>query len=87
MTLETLDLLAMAGIVLGFMLTVVGGALTWLRADIAQLNDSLRATGAKVDALIQVFLAGAPARDSIANSPGPGYVDPARLGHSSEGIE
>ena len=87
MTLETADLLAIAGIVLGSTLAVVGGALAWLRADIAELNTSLRATGAKVDALIQVFFAGALARDSIANSPGPSCVDPAQLGCSSEKAE
>ena len=87
MTLEAADLLAIAGIVLGSMLTVVGGALAWLRADIALLNDSLRATAAKVDALIQALLAGVLVRDSVANSPEPGCVDPGELGHSSEGIE
>lgn len=87
MTLETADLLAIAGIVFGSMLAVVGGALAWLRADIAALNDSLRATGAKVDALIQVVLAGALARDSKANSLGPSRGDPAQLGHSSQRIE
>ena len=39
MTLEAADLLAIAGIVLGSMLAVVGGALAWLRADIAKLDD------------------------------------------------
>lgn len=87
MTLETADLLAIAGIVLGSMLAVVGGALAWLRADIAQLDDRLRATGAKVDALIRVFLAGALARDSKANSPGTRRAGPAQLGHSPERIE
>ncbi|MCY3958315.1 MAG: hypothetical protein OXG65_08475 [Chloroflexi bacterium] len=87
MTLETADLLAIAGIVLGSMLAVVGGALAWLRADIAKLDDRQRATGATVDALIQVFLAGALAQDSKANSLGPSRTGPAQLGHSSERIE
>lgn len=87
MTLETADLLAIARIVFGSMLAVVGGALAWLRADIAELNDSLRATGTKVDALIQVFLAGVRARDSNANSPGPSRAGPAQIGHSAERIE
>jgi len=87
LTLETADLLAIAGIVLGSMLAVVGGASAWLRADIAKLNVGLRATGAKVDALIQVFLAGYVARDAIAKSPRPRDVDPAQLRPSSEGIE
>jgi len=87
LTLEAADLLAIAGIALVSLLAVVGGALAWLRADIAKSNDSLRATGAKVEVLIQAFLAGAPARDSMASSPGPGSVDPAELRRSSEGIE
>jgi len=87
LTLETADLLAIAGIVLGSTLAVVGGALAWLRADIAALNDSLRATGTKVDALIQVILAGARARDSNADLPGPNRAGPAKLGYSSERIE
>ncbi|MDE2902148.1 MAG: hypothetical protein OXP73_03870 [Chloroflexota bacterium] len=87
MTLETADLLAIAGIVLGSTLAVVSGALAWLRADIADLSGSLRATGAKVDALIQVVLAGASARDSKANSPRTGRAGPAQLGRSPERIE
>ena len=87
MTLETADLLAIAGIVLGSMLAVVGGALAWLRADIAKLDDRLRATGAKVDALIRVFLAGALARDSNADLPRPNRAGPAQIGHFAERIE
>jgi len=87
MTLEAADLLAIAGIILGSTLAVVGGALAWLRAEIAELNDSLRATGAKVDTLIQVFLTGVLARGSTANSPGPSSGDPAQLGRSTEEIQ
>ena len=65
MTLETADLLAIAGIVLGSMLAVVGGALAWLRADIAKLDDRQRATDAKVDSLTQTLLATALARNPL----------------------
>ena len=51
------------------MLAVVGGALAWLRADIAQLNDSLRATGAKVDSLTQTLLASALVRSPLGSPP------------------
>ena len=71
MTLETADLLAIAGIVLGSMLTVVGGALAWLRADIAKLDDRQRATDAKVDSLTQTLLATALARNPLVPPPDP----------------
>ena len=86
MTLETADLLAIAGIVLGSMLAVVGGALAWLRADIARLDDRQRASGARVDGLIQVFSARSPARDSRVNVHGLGNFDSAPSGSSSKGI-
>ena len=71
MTLETADLLAISGIVLGSMLAVVGGALAWLRADIAKLDDRQRATDAKVDSLTQTLLASALVRSPISSPPDP----------------
>ena len=56
MTLTAADLLTITGAILGPMLIVGGGALAWLRADIARLderqssdNASLRAELAKLD--------------------------------------
>ena len=69
MTLEAVDLLAIAGIVLASALAVIGSAVAWLRSDIAQLVDRLRATSAKVDALTWVLLAGALARGPLAAPP------------------
>ena len=51
------------------MLAVVGGALAWLRADIAKLDDRQRATDAKVDALTQAVRASALTRDPLATTP------------------
>jgi len=71
LTLETADLLAIAGIVLGSMLAVVGGALAWLRADIAKLDDRQRATDAKLDSLTQSLLASVLARNPLVPPPDP----------------
>ena len=81
MTLETADLLAIAGIVLGSMLAVVGGALAWLRADIAKLDDRQRATDAKVDSLTQTLLASALARSPLSTPPDPPAPSPPPEDH------
>lgn len=69
MTLETADLLAIAGIVFGSMLAVVGGALAWLRADIAKLDQCQRATGTKVGSLTQELRTNALARNPLTTRP------------------
>ena len=63
------------------MLAVVGGALAWLRADIALLNDSLRATAAKVDSLTQTLPASALARSPISSPPDPPTPSPSTEAH------
>ncbi len=63
------------------MLAVVGGALAWLRADIALLNDSQRATAAKVDSLTQTLLASALARSPISSPPDPPAPSPPNEAH------
>ena len=69
MTLETADLLAIAGIVLRLLLAVMGGTLAWLKLDIRDLRTELHAVDAKVDVLTQTLLASALARDTLADSP------------------
>ena len=87
MTLEPADLLAIAGIVLGSTLAVVGGALAWLRADIAKLDDRQRATDAKVDSLTQTLLATALARNPLVpppdlqTPPSPSESEPLKTAH------
>ena len=76
MTLEAADLLAIAGIVLGSMLAVVGGALAWLLADIAKLDDRQRATDAKVDSLTQTLLASALVRSPLVSPSDPPAPSP-----------
>ena len=49
MTLTAADLLTIAGAILGPMLIVGGGALAWLRADIARLDERQSAELAKLD--------------------------------------
>ncbi len=79
MTLETADLLAIAGIVLTLLLAAMGGTLAWLksdirdlrtetRADMRDLRAEIRAVDAKVDALTQAILASALARDPLPTS-------------------
>ena len=76
MTLETADLLAIAGVVLPILLAVVGGALAWMksdirdlrtemRADMQDLRTEIRAVNSKVDALTQAILASALIRDPL----------------------
>lgn len=43
MTLETADLLAIAGVVLPILLAVGGGALAWMKSDIRDLRTEMRA--------------------------------------------
>ena len=58
------------------MLAVVGGALAWLRADIAKLDDRQRATDTKVGSLTQTLLASALARSPLGTPPDPPTPSP-----------
>ncbi|MDE2902144.1 MAG: hypothetical protein OXP73_03850 [Chloroflexota bacterium] len=73
MTLETADLLAIAGIVLPLLLAVVGGTLAWLKSDIRDLRTEtraeIRAINARVDVLTQAIFASALARGSLVDTP------------------
>ena len=83
MTLETADLLAIAGIVLPLLLAVVGGTLAWLKSDIRDLRTEsraetqalraeIRAVNGRVDMLTQAILASALARGPLVATPGAG---------------
>ena len=73
MTLETADLLAIAGIVLALLLAVVGGPLAWLKSDIRDLRTEtrteIRAVNARVDVLTQAIFASALARGPLVDTP------------------
>ena len=62
-TLETADLLAIAGIVLPLLLAVMGGTLAWLKSDIRDLRAETRAVNTRVDVLTQAILASALVRN------------------------
>ena len=72
-TLETADLLAIAGIVLPLLLAVVGGTLAWLKSDIRDLRTEtraeIRAVNARVDVLTQAIFASALARGPLVDTP------------------
>ncbi len=79
-TLETADLLAIAGIVLPLLLAVVGGTLAWLKSDIRDLRTEsraetqalraeIRAVNGRVDVLTQAILASALARGPLVATP------------------
>ena len=72
MTLETADLLAIAGIVLPLLLAVMGGTLAWLKSDIRDLRTEIHAVDSKVDALTQTLLASALAHSPLTASPAAG---------------
>lgn len=76
MTLETADLLAIAGIVLPLLLAVMGGTLAWLKSDIRDLRTQIHAVDAKVDALTQTLLASALARSPLTAPPEAGASSP-----------
>lgn len=49
MTLTIIDLLTIAGAIFGPLIVIGGGALAWLRADMARMDDRFRAEMAKLD--------------------------------------
>ena len=99
MTLTAADLLTIAGAILGPMLIVGGGALAWLRADIARLDERQSAELAKLDgrqradtaainmrldALTQTIITSAIARGPQADVPAEGAGKAVRAGTAAQ---